>query len=389
MPKCVTNEQLIERFEALNPNLHVIGEIGASRNSDISIYCDVCKGTFERKRYSVLRSVPVGCSICKSTIVYKGINDVATTHPHLTKYFSNIEDAYTNSKGSHTIVTIKCPYCSHEQPMQVKNLVNQGFKCHVCDSGISFPNRIARNLLKCLPIENWVCEYRPEWSNGKAYDNYFEYQDIKYILEMDGGLGHGNKDFKHFVDMKGLINDNYKDNMAKLHDIVMIRIDCKKSNFNYIKNNILESSLADIFDLSKIDWNKCYLESTDNLTVKICEYYCDTKASHKEIEEKFHVGYTTTSKALKVGGEIGIIDYSPKIAREKSKKYISASQKNRVRVVVNLYKGTEYIGRFNNIRQAARKMQELSPELNVTLNGVYSAYYHKRDGYKGYHIYKE
>lgn len=390
MPKIVSDSELIKRFETLNPNLHVIGEIGKERCCDISIYCDDCGGIFPRKRYSLLRPVSVGCSICKGNTVVKGINDIATTHPHLVEYFANIKDAYGNSKGSHNIIMIKCPYCGHEQPMQVKNLVNQGFKCHVCDSGISFPNRLARVLLKELPIENWVCEYHPEWSNGKIYDNYFEYQGNKYILEMDGGLGHGNTDFKHHVDMAGLINDNYKDNMAKQHNVDVIRIDCKMSKFEYIKKNILDSKLADIFDLTKIDWNQCYLDSTDNLTVKICDYYRDTKASHKEIMNVFNVGYTTVSKSLKIGGEIGIIDYSPEIAKKKAGKHISEIQKNRVRTVVSLYKGNEYIGRFNNIRQAARKIQELSPEINFSIDGLYNSYYRKsKNGYNGYFIYKE
>ena len=36
-----------------------------------------------------------------------------------------------------------------------------------------------------------------------------------------------------------------------------IIIDCRKSNLNWIKNNILDSSLVNIFKLDDIDWELC------------------------------------------------------------------------------------------------------------------------------------
>ena len=45
-----------------------------------------------------------GCSCCNGKMVIKGINDVATTHPNVIKYFANIEEAYKYSHGSNKLI---------------------------------------------------------------------------------------------------------------------------------------------------------------------------------------------------------------------------------------------------------------------------------------------
>ena len=52
--------------------------------------------------------------------------------------------------------------------------------------------------------------------------------------------------------------DDEKDKLANEHDIEVIRIDCYPSEFEYIRQNVLQNStLSKIFDLSSINWNKC------------------------------------------------------------------------------------------------------------------------------------
>ena len=59
-------------------------------------------------------------------------------------------------------------------------------------------------------------EYSPEWIKPKRYDFYFD----GIIVEMDGGLGHGN--YNSLNNMSGEDSksiDNYKDKMAIEHGI--------------------------------------------------------------------------------------------------------------------------------------------------------------------------
>ena len=57
--------------------------------------------------------------------------------------------------------------------------------------------------------------------------------------------------------------------MAKEHNIIVIRIDCKKSEKDYIKNNIIDSCLNDLFDLSNIDWDLCNKMGHKNLIKEV------------------------------------------------------------------------------------------------------------------------
>ena len=72
---------------------------------------------------------------------------------------------------------------------------------------------------------------------------------------MDGGLGHGNKTHKDSeLTWDELLQvDAIKDNLANKQGIQVIRIDCNyrtDDKYTYILNNVLNSELKDIIDLS-------------------------------------------------------------------------------------------------------------------------------------------
>jgi len=87
----------------------------------------------------------------------------------------------------------------------------------------------------------------------KFIKNIFEYIIIllililKIIIEMDGGLGHGNHKYKSSeIDIEGKQRDLIKDQLAEINGITLVRIDCINSNFEYIKTNILTSFIISI-----------------------------------------------------------------------------------------------------------------------------------------------
>lgn len=89
---------------------------------------------------------------------------------------------------------------------------------------------------------------------------------------MDGGLGHGYKSFNNIKTPEETKQiDILKDELAKNHDITVIRIDCLKSNCDYIKNNICKSILSDIFELSNINWEAIDIKSRGTLLTDIVD----------------------------------------------------------------------------------------------------------------------
>ena len=133
----------------------------------------------------------------------------------MVKYFVDINDAYKYSKGSSKRVKLECPLCHKNKSMEICNLITRGFKCNYCSDTISFPNKFARAVLSQLPITNFKTEYSPKWISPKKYDNYFEYNNQKYILEMDGEFHYIETSYKNSRSLSEIKSaDVYKDEQS-------------------------------------------------------------------------------------------------------------------------------------------------------------------------------
>lgn len=245
-------------------------------------------------------------------MVVTGINDIATTDPWMIPYFYDIEDAYTHTKRSSKKVYLKCPDCQRksDRKISISNLYRDKGFCCSCSDKISFPNKFAFEMLKQLEVQNVEREYMPDWVKPNRFDFYFEYNNNKYILEMDGGLGHGKNLYKSSKkDIEGLERDKLKDKLAEEHEITVIRIDCEPSTVEHIKESIYDSVLNDIFDLQKVDWNECERNARTNQIKKIClEYDNDLFTSMNELSKKYSLNENTIIKYWKIGKNLGWID---------------------------------------------------------------------------------
>ena len=251
-----------------------------------------------------------GCNrCCKLIQKVDETNCVATTHPHLIKYFVNKEDGYKYSYGSNKILLFKCPNCGFEKEMKIRTINEYGFGCSKCSDDVSYPNKFMFNLLEQLNI-NFKCEYSPNWIKPKRYDFYLP--DYNLIIEMDGGWHYRDNNISGKTINESQKNDNYKDNLAKEHNIEVIRINCDykyDSRFKYIKNNIMHSKLNYIFDLNNIDWLKIDEQSQKSIVKEICDYWNNVSKNKKEIYKKFKISHSTLNKYLHKGERLGICKY--------------------------------------------------------------------------------
>lgn len=367
-------DEVVEKFERLYPTLHVIGEPTKRRNGDLNIHCDVCGQNFTRKRYSIStnKTVGAGCPICAKKIIIKGVNDVATTHPWTLEYFEDKNDAYTNPSGTLNRANIKCPICGNVKNIRIQNLINFGFRCEFCSDKVSAPNKFSRAFLSQLPISNFKPEYSPEWISPKRYDNYFEYNGNKYILEMDGGFHYMDSTYNKNIKLEDVQEiDRYKDKCAKEHNIEIIRIDCRDLSLIKIQHKIEESKLSNIFDLSIVDWGKCQIEATKNLIKDTCELF-KQGIMVKDIAKELNISKCTVRKYLKRGNEIGIVNYNTKMRNSDYK-------------TIDVYKEdtNEFIGTYhyyNEIHKilSSLNQNEIYNECSIKQNFL------KHKPYKGY-----
>lgn len=273
-----------------------------------------------------------GCGVCTGLQVCVEYNDLNTVYPDLAKNLVNYEDGYTVTPFSGKQIWVKCPNCGHPIKIAVRDYVIRGIPCSKCSDGISYPNKFIYNALFQIKesLDYLEREYTPDWcvfefkneNRTGRYDVYFEKNGKKYIVEMDGGLGHGKKvRDKNISEEDSLYIDKQKDLLAKQHGITIIRIDCdyKTNNrYEFILNNILNSELANIIDLSAIDFKKCDEVSLKSLVVEACKLW-NQGLCLKDIASELHVWATTIVNYLESGNRHGWCEnYNKKESRRRS-----------------------------------------------------------------------
>lgn len=263
------------------------------------------------------------CSCCSSKATVPNINSIWAKRKDLIPYFINEEDSkkYTQSSGKK--IELKCPICGTKKIMKIDNLNNQGFSCPNCSDGVSYPEKIVSNVLQQLGIK-YIKEYSPYWCKNKTlndnstrrYDFYFNYDGTRYIIEAHGK--------QHYEDgFKGGINRTLEQeqandllkkkialNRGNIKEQNYITLDCRESNIDFIRNNIINSRLNEVFDLSIIDWNKIAKESEKNLVKEVCNYWNENyeNVTTVDIVNIFNIDKTTVQKYLKRGTDLGWLD---------------------------------------------------------------------------------
>ena len=264
-----------------------------------------------KEHLKALKSCP--CCGESTIIVVPGINDIPTTDLWLTHYFQGgYDEAKKYRSSSQKRIYPICPYCNtiSKKSQIIQNIKkNRGFLC-ICNDKISFPNKFIYHLFDQLKedIDYFNTEFQPDWLKPYRYDLYFEINNKKYAIEMDGGVGHGNKKYKsNEKDIDGLKRDIEKDRISKENEVTIIRIDCLKSDFEYIKNNV-NKCLNNIINLSTIDWDLLELKCLSNFTKEICECYNKT-LSLKETAKLLNISNGTIINALDKGNKFGWCSY--------------------------------------------------------------------------------
>lgn len=314
MGRKITNEEFIKRLTGLNNGIEAIQEYAGS-NVKIKFKCRFGH-TWDAIPNNII-SRKSGCPYCSGNIITIGENDMWSVRPDVAVLLKDSNDGYKYTAYSGKKVTFICPECGEEQIKVIRNVSVQGFSCRVCGDGVSYPNKFSRALLKQLPIETYDAEYSPKWAQGYLYDNYFEYNGVKYILEMDGGFHYITRNLYGSTIEERKDRDKVKDRLAIENGIKIIRIDCQQSNCDYIKNNIIKSYLSEIFDLSNIDWELCDRMSQKSLVEQVCNMYQSGICDVMQLKDIFHLNRNTITDYLKRGTILGICSYSRERSREK------------------------------------------------------------------------
>jgi transposase len=331
----MTHEEYVAGMRVRNSAIKVLTEYNGM-DKDITVELECGHVWTTKAAYVYYRDF--GCPYCSGNAILVGFNDLWTTAPQVSKLLTNPEDGYSISKYSGQKKNFTCPLCGKVQEKIIKNITRRGFQCSYCGDGISYPNKFGRAFLDQVVGDNYIPEYICEWCKPYKYDNYFCYNNKSYFLEMDGGFHYLENNMSEMSLEERQNVDRIKEQLARDHNICLIRIDCLESDSNYIANSILSSELNMLFDLSKIDWQKCNIKAQKNLVKEACGLYMSGIKSTDEISKIIKVGRSTATRYLKTGAELGWCDYDPK----KAHKGLPNKKRRQPILATNIESGKEY-----------------------------------------------
>ena len=284
----------------------------------------------------------------------------------MVKYFQGGYDEaklYTKSCGKK--IKPICPSCKNirEKFMTVNDLyMKKSIGCK-CGDNISYPEKFMYNILKQLNIkfETQLSKTKFEWCKNKLYDFYLS--EYNCIIETHGR--------QHYERAKGFYktleeeqeNDRCKERLAKENGIGnYIVIDCRHSDLEWIKNNVLNSKLNELFDLSKVDWSKCEEFAINfNIVKEVCEYWNHKEdwETIKDLAKIFNCDPATIDSYLRKGENQGWIKDYQKIRNLSNLKKSANAVRKRCAKRVEIFKNNISLGKFEAIADIVRQSEDL------------------------------
>ena len=306
------------------------GKIYDRKEKRYRYQCNVCGWNNGWAIENNLSSHKKGCSCCAGKTIVHGINDIATTHPHLVKYFKNHNDAFLYAAHANCCVELVCPDCgSVRNDYSIDLLSRSGFRCKECADGISYPEKFINAFLKQLNVEYKLQLNRTtyDWCRGYRYDFWFKFNDEEYLVEVHGS--------QHYYEQKNLArnlsdiqqNDYAKKELALLNgfdDNHYIVLNCSESRLNWIKNEIEHSYFATLIDLTTINWIKCHEFACSSLIKEVCEYWQShhtSPISTREVAEHFQLSMPTVRSYLYYGNKLNLCEYDANISKRIKKRF--------------------------------------------------------------------
>lgn len=269
---------------------------------------------------------------------------------------------------SKTIVKFKCPDCGFEFEEKIRTFVKRANHCLNCKTdGISKPNKFLREVLR--EVESQLTqkdfEWSPDWAKKYLYDGHIITKNrYEVAIEMQGEQHYHETGWGRFEYQ--IKRDQEKAALIQCQEIKLVEIECKSTDYFYMKKQILNSYLNEILDLSQIDWDKIVSLCSKNYLKIVSDYY-KKGLSTTEIGKKMDFDRHTIQRMLMDASEMGWVQYNPLSAVELSKQKVK---------MVDSLTNEEFI--FDSVSQT---IKEIKNKYNITISkntiGNYSKGYYK------------
>jgi len=352
-----THECFLKDFEIKGNKNLVIQGIYSGCEKPILVKCKKCNETFNAIPHTLLKGC--GCPYCSHKKIKENLNSFGAKHPELLKFFIDKEKPFKYAPGSKEKALLQCPICKTIFSRAYYILNTQGVSCPICNT-LSYPNKFLRVFLNELPNITDLCfEEAFKYNNTFIrYDATFKYRNYKFVIEIHGGQHYKNCGFNNYNVQEQKNKDLLKKEFAKNQNMIYIAINASKSNFLFIKNNILNSDFTKYFDLNKINWSNLFKKINNySLLKSICTDYENNLLRIEDLSLKYSLDRHKITSYLQEGKELGLCN-SYQIGNNKKGVRIEAYDSNYTLIDV-----------YPSIKICAEKLNEIY-HLNFLTNSI-------------------
>lgn len=315
MSKKKTHEDFVQKLYTKYNNKYSVLDKYIDTKTKIRFVCNICGTIFERTPNAIL-SKNCHCAICDSKKVTNnviiGVNDLWTTRPDIATMLKNPEDGYKYREKSNKKCDFVCTFCKSILSKTVAEVSYRGLSCNFCGDNYSYPNRFMCNILNELDVD-----FKPEFTIKPykyRYDFMFKKNDKKYLIEMDGAYGHGERDTKTRTVDEQIEIDQIKNKIALENDYILIRIDCKYigdiDKFSYVSNSILRSELSALFAISDDILSRANELSHRSVVSQFAELWNSGITDYDYYYKRFHCNRHFVRDKLVLCSQLGLIKES-------------------------------------------------------------------------------
>ena len=330
-----------------------------------SYKCSKCGYIGDIREDVLSKGASCPCCCIPPRIIVENINSLVAkeeTKWMIPLFENGYDEAKLYSKGSTKKIKHICPYCGKQQTIArpIYQLYSNMPKCEFCGRGRSYPERLVTSLLNSLNIE-FIAQLTSttyKWCGNKRYDFYIP--SLNMIIETHGEQHY--KDTNRTKLNEVANNDKEKEVLALNNGIIhYIVLDCRHSDFDFIRQNIISSDLIKLLN-SDIEWNVVRKMTNDTLTIQMWEYWnsLSEPISITKFAEKFEVSRQVAKDVLQEGFaqnklQFSMDDILNKNIKERNERAKGIANKAKVAI----YKDGLLLGEFESMHELERKSEEL------------------------------
>lgn len=303
-----------------------------------------------------------GCRVCGGKEIMPGVNTIWDTDKWaVDRGLISEEDAKKYSRNSHKRIDVVCLNCGEiKKNIRVYSIINnKSIGCKKCGDGVSFPEKVVGLVLDKLNIY-YEKQKSFSWSQDRIYD--FFIPSLGKLIETHGmqhyeEVGWGKYGGRTLAEEQE--NDRLKEELAIKNGLKYMPIDCRESNIDFIKENIVKT-LGNNIDFSSINWEEIDKEAQSSLVWEVCEYWKNKKGEEtvKDLAKYFGLSKATIIKYLKKGNKYDWCFYDAKEEMIKRGKEIGNNTAINKSKKVAVYKDGKLKDIYSSIHDLERKSEQ-------------------------------